>query len=422
MFISFDEWVNHREISSWGSNFGADEIAFQGWRHFKEAYVPELIKRAFDECSIPVNRCLDPFGGSGTTALACQFLGVSPITIEVNPYLADLIESKLSSYNLIALAEDFGRVVKMSYGEVGDFDNFLKLLPPSFVEPGVNSRWIFNLDVAIRIFEITNAIEKLENEDNKRLFKVLLGGILVEVSNAVVNGKGRRYRKNWTTKKHNKSKVDELFQRAVKIAISDIAKYGNRKCISYTLLRGDSRVLSANVNNIDLCIFSPPYPNSFDYTDVYNIELWMLNYLRTNTDNKELRINTLTSHVQVKRDYKSYPKGSDLLKKTIEELDGVKSLLWNKNIPSMVGTYFSDMLLIIENIYDNLAKGGEIWMVVGDSKYAGVKISTASILIELMTSKDLKLINNEAFRSMRTSAQQGGQMGLDETLITFRKF
>ncbi|HDD2124534.1 TPA: hypothetical protein PAP86_004902 [Salmonella enterica] len=422
MFISFDEWVNHREISSWGSNFGADEIAFQGWRHFKEAYVPELIKRAVDECSIPVNRCLDPFGGSGTTALACQFLGVSPITIEVNPYLADLIESKLSSYNLIALAEDFGRVVKMSYGEVGDFDNFLKLLPPSFVEPGVNSRWIFNLDVAIRIFEITNAIEKLENEDNKRLFKVLLGGILVEVSNAVVNGKGRRYRKNWTTKKHNKSKVDELFQRAVKIAISDIAKYGNRKCISYTLLRGDSRVLSANVNNIDLCIFSPPYPNSFDYTDVYNIELWMLNYLRTNTDNKELRINTLTSHVQVKRDYKSYPKGSDLLKKTIEELDGVKSLLWNKNIPSMVGTYFSDMLLIIENIYDNLAKGGEIWMVVGDSKYAGVKISTASILIELMTSKDLKLINNEAFRSMRTSAQQGGQMGLDETLITFRKF
>ncbi|MDI7660205.1 hypothetical protein QLZ26_08810 [Cronobacter universalis] len=123
----------------------------------------------------------------------------------------------------------------------------------------------------------------------------------------------------------------------------------------------------------------------------------------------------------MKRDYKSYPKGSDLLKKTIEELDGVKSLLWNKNIPSMVGTYFSDMLLIIENICGNLTKGGEIWMVVGDSKYAGVKISTASILIELMTSKDLKLINNEAFRSMRTSAQQGGQMGLDETFITFRK-
>ena len=35
----------------------------------------------------------------------------------------------------------------------------------------------------------------------------------------------------------------------------------------------------------DLAVFSPPYPNSFDYTDVYNVELWAMGYLR-NSDAK----------------------------------------------------------------------------------------------------------------------------------------
>lgn len=421
MYSSFDEWVNFRKITSWGTNFGANEIAFQGWRHFKEAFVPELIKRAFDESVIPVKNCLDPFGGSGTTALACQFLGVNPTTIEVNPYLADLIESKLSSYNIISLAEDFGIVVKKSYEEISGYENYINYLPKSFVEPGVNSRWIFDSSIAKRIFSILCAIDTLHDLANKRLLKILLGGILVDVSNIIVNGKGRRYRKNWNKRKIESDLVNSLFERAVNKAITDISEFSNRRCLSYNIYRGDSRLVSKKINDIDLCVFSPPYPNSFDYTDVYNVELWMLNYLRNQVDNKVLRLNTLTSHVQVKRKYAPCPEGSILLNETINELNNVKSALWNKNIPDMVGAYFNDMIIILNNVFKNLSHGGEIWMVVGDSKYAGVKISTAKILIELMSSKSIKVINNEAFRSMRTSAQQGGQMGLDETLITLRK-
>ncbi|EMB4337255.1 hypothetical protein I5462_12555 [Citrobacter freundii] len=421
MFTSFDEWINQRKIASWGTNFGTSQIAFQGWRHFKEAYVPELIKRAIDESKITVTNCLDPFGGSGTTALACQFLGIHPSTIEVNPYLADLIEAKLSTYNIHALVDDFGFVVKTSYDDIIGFEEYINYLPPTFIEPGVNNRWIFNLDVAKRVYAIISAIKKLDNPVNARLFKVLLGGILVEVSNAIVNGKGRRYRNNWSNRLIEKMKVDELFQSSVKRAISDISKYSNRKCLSFEILRGDSRELIPSVKNIELCVFSPPYPNSFDYTDVYNIELWTLQYLNSQSDNKLLREKTLTSHVQVQRSYSSYPEGSDLLNETIINLENLKKTLWNKNIPAMVGAYFTDMKLVIDEVFEKLSPKGEIWMVVGDSKYAGVKVSTAQIIVELMSNKGINLINYEAFRSMRTSAQQGGQKGLDETLITFRK-
>jgi len=82
---TFDKWIQGRIITAWGTNAGARELAFQGWRHFKEAFAPELVERAISESPVKVRRCLDPFSGSGTTALAAQFLGVEPIAIEVNP-------------------------------------------------------------------------------------------------------------------------------------------------------------------------------------------------------------------------------------------------------------------------------------------------------------------------------------------------
>ena len=100
--LGFDDWVQERTPLLLSTNAGTPEIAFQDWKRFKEAFAPELVKRAVDETAADLGRtvetCSDPFGGSGTTALACQFLNVAPSTIEVNPFLADLIEAKLSSY------------------------------------------------------------------------------------------------------------------------------------------------------------------------------------------------------------------------------------------------------------------------------------------------------------------------------------
>ena len=76
MQATFDEWTQSRTVSSLGTNSGAPALPFQGWKHIKEAFAPELVARAISESHIPVRRCLDPFGGSGTTALACQFLGI----------------------------------------------------------------------------------------------------------------------------------------------------------------------------------------------------------------------------------------------------------------------------------------------------------------------------------------------------------
>jgi len=151
VLVTFDEWTRGRTVASLGTNSGANELPFQSWRHFKEAFAPELVAQAVTQSTIPVTRCLDPFGGSGTTALACQFLGVHPITAEVNPFLADLIEAKLSLYDPDKLAHDLGTVVRTAASSAVNADCLFAHAPKTFVEPGVNGRWVFDRSIADRI-------------------------------------------------------------------------------------------------------------------------------------------------------------------------------------------------------------------------------------------------------------------------------
>jgi hypothetical protein len=168
---------------------------------------------------------------------------------------------------------------------------------------------------------------------------------------------------------------------------------------------------------VDIVIFSPPYPNSFDYTDIYNLELWMLGYLSCRNDNTALRKATVRSHVQVKRDFSVAELPSRELKRAYSLLCRRRSDLWDGNIPEMVAAYFGDMHTILRQVKRKLRRGGRAFLAVGNSKYAGVVVDTASILTELAPSVGFNFCRAEAIRSMRSSAQQGGRRELSESLI-----
>jgi DNA methylase len=419
--VSFDDWIGGRSIDTLGTNAGAEIVPFQAWRHFKEAFAPELIRRAISESPIPVHHCLDPFSGSGTTALACQFLGVRPTAIEVNPYLADLSEAKLAKYDIGALARDFAALVKAANRRKLSPWKFFSGAPPTFVEPGIGGRWIFDVPVAARLAAYVASLSVIDNPVNRRLLRVLLGGVLIGLSNVVVSGKGRRYRSGWKERQLDETDLDEAFCEAVEGAVGDIVRHGERAEHRYTVLRGDARRLLKKVKPVEVAIFSPPYPNSFDYTDVYNVELWGLQYLNRAEDNTRLRLSTLTSHVQIMRRFASPPEKSALLKRTLRELSAKRADLWDRRIPDMVGGYFADMVQVIQGIAGHLPRRGQLWMVVGDSRYAGVPIPVAEILGQLAPGMRCRLITKEPFRSMRTSAQQGGSHSLHETLVVLSR-
>ena len=391
---------------------------FTKWRHFKEAFSPDLVYQAIDTSELPVHTCLDPFGGSGTTPLACQFAGIESTTIEVNPYLADLIQAKLTLYDVETLTRDLGTILHLA--DKTDLSPMIDALPATFVEPGVNNRWLFNREVAERLLSILLALPSLSSEAHRRLFKVLLGRTLVPLSNAIVNGKGRRYRRSWRTNTKTRGHVDLMFTDVASDAIREIRLCEFREPTAYNLIRGDCRQALRGLESSDLAVFSPPYPNSFDYTDVYNIELWMLGYLRHRKHNSALRMNTLSSHVQINRDFAPPPAGSQQLDDALGSLNLIAEQLWNRNIPSMLGAYFAEMHEIVQLVHALLTPGGIICIVVGDSSYARVPIRVANILAELSATTGLAVDRVLELREMRKSAQQGGETQLAENLLVLR--
>ncbi len=342
------------------------------------------------------------------------------MTIEVNPFLADLIAAKLTSYRVPALLTALSRVARKGSRSRTRGAAFIQMLPDTFIELGVNDRWLFDLPVAAEIFRLRQAIEEECDPTIVRLLRVLLGGLIVDFSNAVVSGKGRRYRGNWQERRVDPKCVIPTFANAVAAAIVEITACARRPVRTATVFQGDSRALFAGVGPVDQIVCSPPYPNSFDYTDVYNMELWMLGYLKSSRGNASLRRSTLSSHVQISRDFDKAPR-TRTLDKALRALNRVADELWDARIPAMVGAYFSDLQKLLQVSAQLLPPNGQAWFVVGDSQYANVQVQVANILAELAPTVGLRVERIAPFRSMRVSPQQSGRHMLSEDLVVFSR-
>lgn len=415
----FNDWVHGWTTPAPSTYQRSNSLAFQRWFKFKEAFSPALVKEVIESLPHRPKRILDCFGGSGTTAVVAGMLGIDSILIEVNPFLADLIDAKLASYIDIDIPSETLKVLSASNEIVVNVDALRERLPPTFIEPGKKERWIFGLEAAIAIEQLRLAIKGVQLMNLQRLLQVALGSVLIDVSNVRIDGKGRRYKKRWKDRRIEGVTIRNLFVDAVARMVEDVARFPARLTDNRVLL-GDSRLVIKNlaVSSIDFAIFSPPYPNSFDYTDIYNVELWMLGYFDIAADNTRLRLQTLRSHVQVKWESPSSILNSNTLDATINKLRAKREELWDTRLPEMVLAYFCDLDEILHGISKVLDPAGHIAIVVGNSAYAGITIDSGAVLEEIAHQHGLTVKSRESVRVMRTSSQQtAATKELDEWLI-----
>ncbi|MDI1271958.1 SAM-dependent methyltransferase [Polaromonas sp.] len=394
--------------------------AFQRWFHFKEAFSPSFVTAAIDSLGYRPTHIVDPFGGSGTSAITAQLLSIDATTVEVNPFLADVIKAKVSQLSAEKLRH---AAVGFQASLSGTRSNILRLshLPPTFIEGPDKPRWIFPLTVARQLSRYLTCIDQIVDAGIQRFFKVVLGAVLVECSNIYVNGKGRRYRRAWQENQPTPEKLDALFALQFNTSFEDVLRFEGRPRSRINVIHGDSRIALAQISEpIDLAVFSPPYPNTFDYTDIYNVELWVLGYISSSADNARLRKETLRSHVQISRPYDAPKKSSPLLSRTLDALKHQQSQLWDASIPAMVGAYFRDLEIVLEESQRLLAPSGKVMMVVGDSRYADVRIEVANVIGEIATDMGFGSVTVREVRQMRSSAQQGGRLLLAESIVELR--
>jgi hypothetical protein len=68
-----------------------------------------------------------------------------------------------------------------------------------------------------------------------------------------------------------------------------------------------------------------------------------------------------------------------------------------------------------------LRSSGRLYIVVGDSRYAGIRVPVARILEDVARANGYRIVKTEPFRSMRASPQQGGRFVLSETLLILQR-
>lgn len=397
------------------------------WYPFVEGYSKEFIQSIVNEQHEKVECCLEPFSGSGTTALELQKLGIKCISFEVNPFMYMLAKVKLEKKYTVDKAKYYFTKIKQRRCKFKNIE--LSQEFPTLHENDKVKKWNYDVEVGLAVEKLKKAISRIDDEIYRDLFTIVLASILLEVSNLYRNGKCLSYKRGWENIRYSEKTVFSFFDRRFEeVFLDDIAKVQGKTAINNKLFlyNLDSRVaIENNVEDesIDLVITSPPYLNSRDYTDTYMLELKTLDFTKSLNEISDLRQCTLRSHVQIRWEDNSELQ-IERLNKLLEQMSTFVDTnnTWNKSIVDMIRLYFVDINIIFEQLYRKLKTGGKIYFNVSNSAYFNILIDTIEIVCDIAESIGFKVQEIRKARLLNPSPQQKEIIGkLLEAVIVIQK-
>ena len=396
------------------------------WYAFKEGFSEDLVREAVDSIPRPRGRrlrVLDPFGGSGTTLVSAGRLGLEATSIEINPFLhfAARAKSARRVRSRSKLESELDHVLKRAAIEVRSPLEGVSTFTPS---PG-RKKWLFNTSV-IRGYEAIRA-----QLNGRRVahnpFMLALFDALIACCNAKRDGKCLRYRPDWMVQGLNSRDLRDVFRERAGVVIDDLVS-DDLATESLSAIQGDAREALPHLSrgHFDLIVTSPPYLNSFDYSDVYRPELFAGRFVSSNTELRKIRLRTIRSHVQAAWTPAADAVLSPMIEPVVEDLTSRR--LWNRRLPQMVHSYFVDMTNVLRECARVTRRGGQAWVVVSTSAYAGVEIPVDLILADLAGRVGWRVRELFVLRNLRASGQHfnrhletGASPPLRESLLIFER-
>jgi DNA modification methylase len=394
------------------------------WYFFKEGFSAQLVGEAISSNTRSGRgvSVLDPFVGSGTTILEAAILGAKATGIEVNPFLAFVARAKTS---VGSITSEEARSISHYLMESG----CVEVISPvedysTFTDGDGRDKWLFNRSVLRGFSGMDEAVRSLPGEVGGPV-RVALFSALMDNCNAKRDGKCLRYRRGWQSAGRSSAELFRSFGAYLQVVLRDMAE--SPLASKAIVMEGDTRRLLRDIPDasIDLVVTSPPYLNSFDYSDIYRPELFVGGFVATNSDLMDVRLKTVRSHVQAK--WEPAPECvSGRFSSVVASLRASEGL-WSRRLPEMVNAYFFDMATVLRECFRVVRPGGEAWLVVSTSAYGGVHVPVDLILGDIATSEGWRVKSTNVLRQIRSAGQQwakldGSQYGpLRETLVILKR-
>ena len=330
------------------------------------AFVPAMILRSFifEDRTISV---LDPFMGSGTTAIeACKYTD-TVWGLEVDPYarlIATVATRKYTALELKRLDQQIKHIC----------ENFHSITPDTRFEPELeNIRYWFcesNFDAMLKLK--TAIYQTSNNERHLEFLLTILGDIVRSCSKAE-----RQSLKPYISKKYPKTPKPVLpqFEQTSRQYLHAISV--NEKNLGDGIHWGAGDATKFDLaDNIHLAITSPPYINAIDYVRCVKLEsAWV----GKGNDSSLLKVRAtqLGEEIRTKK-----VKMSQLVENEVAQSVGDLEALDSKRY-AIVRTFFQDMFDNLRSVFSALSSDGEYYLIIGNSTIRGIEVPTHKIVAKL---------------------------------------
>lgn len=321
---------------------------------------------------------LDPFMGSGTTAVEASNFSAKIYGTEMDPFARLIAEVSIMRFNRENIDE-----IKTIYEDIkhnwtsADLDFLLK---PDLK----NIEYWFDSNIFEDLLRLKSYIYNNNlSEKYLKFFKVVFADSIKPSSRME-----RQSTKPYISSKYIKviKPVSESFESSFKSHINALEQYleDSKKYVDeIKWLSYDATDFKGANNKIDLAITSPPYLNAFDYTQIVKIDSAWVGTMK-NDDVEILR------HKQVGHAKRKDQKVSD---QVVEEFKVYADKLLNaekksgkmstENLIKVCEGYFNDILKNLSCVYKALKSEGQYHMIIGDNVINNIEIPTHKIIASL---------------------------------------
>lgn len=371
------------------------------WLRLTPAYSRHLVDQLVRALG-PCDHVLDPFCGTGTTALTCAEHGIRADTVDINPFLVWLANAKFTTYTKEerAEAERFQARLRLPAEKNGFWHP-----PLADIE-----KWWTEEELA-PLSSLFNSIKEAAVSESARnlLFsafcRVAIETAAVSFGHQSMSFKPRNG-ENGILKSCAREQVSDLFRRR----IAEILEAADTE-LDGSLARaflGDSRNLHETLRAKYSCVItSPPYPNRMSYIRELRPYMYWLGYLQNGRQAGELDWQAIGGTWGCATSNLMRWQPSEAARVPFQGLDTMISGISQRSevLGRYVHKYFEDCVHHFRSLARVLHGGATVHYIVGNSKFYDEMVHTEEIYAALMRDNGFENVRIENIRKRNSKRE-----------------
>lgn len=354
-----------------------------GWLRLTPAYSLKIVEElvvGHDNA----RRILDPFCGTGTTALCAAYHYHEGVTTDINPFLVWLAQVKTARYSPASI-----EATRDACAQV------LDLVANRAVQPA-SAPPIFNIErwwsaEALEFLRLLRAAIEHVTEPDTEVHNLLLVAFcrtLIDQSNAAFNHQSMSFKGDEQPALLFPIDRAVVFESDVRFVLNGASE---NPAGSASVVLADSRGLANALSGLfDLVITSPPYANRMSYIRELRPYMYWLGFLENGRDAGELDWTAIGGTWGIATSRLADWERSERQFNSTHLTDALHAIARgdNKNgalLAKYVAKYFDDMWTHFCELPKLLASGAELHYIVGNSTFYGTLVSTERLYAEMLS-------------------------------------